>query len=100
MSAYHFLRSNDIIKGAMISFGASFNGTQQQLENLLSPLLSQQASSGLQLIALSHHDDIWSFNTALSYDTHEDVFRIANALLDSGVESQALSQIVAGQTIA
>jgi hypothetical protein len=92
MSAYHFLRSNDIIKGAMISFGASFNGTQQQLENLLSPLLSQQASSGLQLIALSHHDDIWSFNTALSYDTHEDVFRIANALLDSGVESQALSK--------
>lgn len=93
MSAYHFLVANHTIKTPLIGFSGDFIGTEQQLEKHLLPLASGKDKI-VQLITLSHHDNVWSFNGALFFNHDNQLKSRVNKLLHAGVKSAALSQLV------
>jgi hypothetical protein len=94
-SAYHLLVANGTIPAPLISFGAEFRGSQADLEKCLLPLAGKDSPGRImQLIALNYHDGVWGINAAMFFKTEEQLHERIHILLDKGLVSGALSQIV------
>lgn len=95
MSAYHFLVANRVIRTPLVSFGGRFMGSQTDFEKALLPLAGTDSPRKmLQLIALSRHGDIWNFNGALSFQNSTELQERSKLLLNAGIESQTLGQLI------
>lgn len=92
MSAYHFLVANHKINTPLIGFSGDFIGTREQLERNLLPLASGKDKI-VQLITLSNHENVWSFNGALFFKHDSQLKSRVSELLKVGVKSAALSQL-------
>jgi hypothetical protein len=94
MSAYHFLVANGNITTPLLGFSGNFYGSRETLESVLLPHAGRHGSSKImQIIAISQHDNRWSFNAALMFDKPSLMRQRANKLLSLGIESEALQQI-------
>lgn len=95
MSAYHLLISSGKVQTPLMSFGGTFHGTKAELEAKLFPLAAKNADHKiLQLIALTKYDNTWNINGALFFDDLAQLKERAQLLLDLGVHSQALTQLI------
>jgi hypothetical protein len=95
MSAFHFMVANGEIKKPIVSITGEFIGTAADLEKKLYPYASKQSRQKfLQLIAISHHENTWTFNAALSYNDPKQLKERAQLLLEVGVMSHALELLV------
>ncbi len=98
MSAFHFMVRNERLHTPLISFSASFTGTQAAFERaVLAPL---GPGICLRLIAVSHHDGVWRCNGAICYQNHDNDLPVEaiEQLLGRGLESEALTQVVESAT--
>jgi len=93
MSAYHFMVQNGQLPAPLISFSGSFKGTERELILALGEPLHE--GDKLQIIAITHHEGIWRFNGALCYVKEHQLGSSITELLDRGIRSDALEQIVA-----
>lgn len=95
VSAYHFMLANGKLKEPVMSFAGEFEGSQAEFEAKIVPLASPKSKrSFVQLITLSHHQPIWRFNGTIAYGNHSQLKHKAAELLEAGVKSEALEQIV------
>ena len=93
--AYIYLTSTGQIKKPIISFNGKFTGTKQQFENQLLPFAEGQDPT-ITIIALTHQEDIFRFNAGIQFDSVNDLMTKAQDLLNAGVESTVLNNIVSG----
>lgn len=95
MSAYHLLISNGTIKSPLMSFSAEFTGSREEFEQSLIPYAGVgEPLKMVQLIALTNYGKHWNFNGSLFFSSEEELKQRAQTLIDLGVKSQALSQLV------
>jgi hypothetical protein len=95
VSAYHFMLANGKLKEPLMSFAGEFDGNQAEFETQIVPFASpKDKQSFVRLITLSHHAPKWRFNGTISYENKSELKEKAARLLDSGVKSEALSQII------
>ncbi len=95
MSAYHFLVANKALTAPLISFSGEIEGAQEYLEEVLLPYAGRHSKDRtMQIIAISQHDNVWSFNAALSYTSEEHLQYQMQSLLKSGVKSKALDHLL------
>jgi hypothetical protein len=92
MSAYHFMINSGQLSAPLISFSGSFKGSERMLEHVINEPLHED--NALRLITLTHHKGIWRFNGALSYTKEHHLAGSITELLDRGIRSEALEQIV------
>lgn len=94
MSAYHLLISRGTIQTPMMSFNGEFEGTRKQFEDHLYHYASKDSPKQIiQMIALTHYGNNWSFNAAISFDNRPQLKDRVHTLLHLGVKSAALSEL-------
>ncbi len=89
MTAYIFLTKNKLITKSMVSFTATFRGSQEEFEkNVLS--INQGKDKALAIVSLSKKGNEYRFNGALLFDKREEVPELAVDLIRRGIKSEVL----------
>lgn len=96
MTPYLCEARNGIIRKSMVSFIASFQGTEEDFQRAIVPLCQEKDLDQLvHLIALTHHGDTFRMNAAMYFEQEEieSVKRNAERLVSLGLESKALRKL-------
>ncbi|MEK7128676.1 MAG: hypothetical protein AAB933_03920 [Patescibacteria group bacterium] len=89
MTAYIFLTKNKLITKSMVSFTATFRGSQEEfIKNVLS--LNQGKDKVLVIVSLSKKGNEYRFNGALLFEEREEVPKLAVDLIRRGIKSEIL----------
>ncbi|MEI7709405.1 MAG: hypothetical protein WCI76_01685 [bacterium] len=89
MTAYIFLTKNKLITKSMVSFTATFRGSQEEfVKNVLS--INKGKDKTLVIVSLSKKGNEYRFNGALLFDKREDVPKLAVSLIQRGIKSEIL----------
>lgn len=89
MTAYVFLTKNNLIPKSMISFSATFKGSEKEFtDKVLS--LNHGETKKLTIISLTKKGDEYMFNSALLFDKREELPNLARLLVERGVKSEIL----------
>ena len=92
MTAYVLLTKNNQIGKSMISFTATFKGTEKEfIKRVLS--LNHGKKKILTIISLTKKDDEYRFNAALLFDQRKELPALALKLTDQGVKSVVLEML-------
>src|SRR5581483_7398457 len=95
MTAYHFLRLNEVLDPPLLGFGGSFKGNQEELlQQILHHGNPESPSRIMQIIALNRDGETWNFNAALLFEDDAQLWRRIRRLLIAGVRSAALEQML------
>ena len=89
MTAYIFLTKNKLITKSMVSFTATFRGSQEEFEKKVLSL-NKGADKKLVIVSLSKKGSEYRFNGALLFEKTEEVFKLAIDLIARGVKSEVL----------
>lgn len=89
MTAYLFLTRNKLITKSMVSFTATFRGSEEEFtEKVLS--INHGKNKKLVLVSLSKKGNEYRFNGALLFDKREKVSELAIGLIERGIKSEVL----------
>lgn len=89
MTAYIFLTRNNLISKSMVSFTATFKGSEKAfLKKVLS--LNTGKKKILTIISLRKEEDGYKFNAALLFDDKKELPELATFLTERGIESRVL----------
>lgn len=92
MTAYIFLTKNKLIQKSIVSFTATFRGTQDEfVEKVLS--LNNGKNKILTIVSLSKKGNEYRFNAALLFDKKEETPQLATFLIEQGVKSEILHML-------
>ncbi len=89
MTAYIFLTRNKLITKSMVSFTATFRGSQEEFEKKVLAL-NQGKDKKLVIVSLSKKGNEYRFNGALLFDKREEVPLLAVDLIERGIKSEVL----------
>ena len=89
MTAYIMLTRNKLIAKSMVSFTATFRGSQAEFEeNVLS--INKGEDKKLVIVSLAKKGGEYRFNGALLFEDKEDVYELAIDLISRGIKSEVL----------
>ena len=89
MTAYIFLTKNKLITKSMVSFTATFRGSEDEfIEKVLS--INHGKDKKLVTVSLSKKGNEYRFNAALLFDKREEVPTLAVDLIERGIKSEVL----------
>jgi hypothetical protein len=95
MTPYIFLTRNDSISKSMVSFTATFEGSEEEfIEKIIS--LNKGANKMLTIISLTKKNNWYRFNAALLFDQKQELSRLASMLTERGVKSRVLEMLKKG----
>lgn len=89
MTAYVFLTKNNQIPKSMISFSATFHGTEKEFTTKVLSL-NHGKDKKLTIISVIKKDDEYIFNGALLFDKKEELPNLARTLTEKGIQSEVL----------
>lgn len=93
MTAYIFLTRNNLISKSMVSFTATFKGTEKEfIKNVLS--LNKGKKKILGIVSLTKKDDEYRFNAALLFNRKKELPDLAKSLIEVGVKSAVLEMLI------
>jgi len=93
--AYVCQARSGLIQKPVISFTGSFNGSIEQLKNVLFPHATKgHANQILEMLSLTRRQGTYWFNAGMMFDHPETVTQNATDLLRLGVNSQVLANLV------
>ncbi|KKP86704.1 MAG: hypothetical protein UR90_C0022G0003 [Parcubacteria group bacterium GW2011_GWC1_35_8] len=95
MTAYIFLTRHNLIPKSMVSFTATFKGSEDEfIKKILS--LNKGKNKILTIISLTKKDDEYRFNAALLFEKKGELPSLANKLIEIGVKSEVLEMLEKG----
>jgi hypothetical protein len=92
MTAYHFLVGNGSIPAPLVSFSGTCSGSRAAILKRLVPLTSGPHAC-LHIVGLSHHDNTWRINGALSFSSQQQMHERISLVLAAGISAPALQQL-------
>lgn len=95
MSVYDLLAQNKEIKKPLLSFSGTYSGSQTDFKNLMAKIARVGSTEQkLFLTALTEHDGVFRFNSALLFDDRADIPKLSRELIGSGIQSQVLDRFL------
>ncbi len=96
MTAYLCEARNGVIQKPMVSFNATFKGTERDfIQNIVPFAREGDPRQMIHIIALTHHDDIFRMSAAMYFDPqrHDSISQNAAKFIELGLESKAFKKL-------
>ena len=94
MTAYHMLVANRQIIKPLVSFSGELDGSCAEAINIIRSLDDSTAGPLVHILTITENDGVCRFNGAMLLQDLRDISFVAQKVLDIGITSKALSELV------